>query len=73
MVLAVNGRQMWRIIVRALHYTGVHVHVCGISRWSQYAAREEVEKIIHFCHLHVLQWVEPRYTELLYNELVGIM
>ena len=27
--------------VRTLQYRGVHVHVCGISRWSQYAATEE--------------------------------
>ena len=27
--------------VRTLQYTGVHVHVYGISRWSQYAASEE--------------------------------
>lgn len=42
--------------VRALQYRGVHVHVCRISGWSQYAAGEEVDKNYTFPHVHVLQW-----------------
>ena len=58
--------------VRALQYTGVHVHVCGISRRSQYAAREEKKQTKLYISPLTCITVERQYTELLYNKLVGI-